>query len=91
MAKNHTIERKTRGHQVQCSHFKNGKLELFREGNSLKRSSDHIPPLILQVRKRKQKKAKGLGGGFMAVLPIVLEVLPPRSGRNYVFLQAIKD
>lgn len=63
MAKNHTADRNTQGHQDQCSHFKNGKLKLFREGRSLKSSSDHIFPPILQVRKLKQKKVKELGWG----------------------------
>lgn len=74
MAKNHTAGRNTQGHQDQCSHFKHGKLELFREGKSLKRSSDHISPPILRERKLKQKKMKGLVGAYMAVLPTVLEV-----------------
>ena len=75
MAKNDTAKRNSQGHQDQCSHFKNGKLKLFREGKSLKGSSDRIFPPILQVRKLKQKKVMGPGwGGYMAVLPIVLEV-----------------
>lgn len=75
MAKYHNAERNTQGHQDQCIHFKNGKLELFREGKSLKRLSDHISPSILQVRKLKQKKVKELvGRGCMAVFPIVSEV-----------------
>lgn len=32
-------ERKCKDHQVQCSQVKNGKLEFFREGKYLQRSS----------------------------------------------------